>query len=112
MRARYLVAEPAAQRTRERDRIWAVSEDLLGVSNFEDISSDGSWRWIYIEAFGDVLASSARGNITLGIDIPADTWPVSVDLSELELALVSPPTRSNISAIGCRRWGDGAPRCK
>jgi PAS fold len=23
------------QRTRERDRIWAVSEDLLGVSNFE-----------------------------------------------------------------------------
>src|SRR5206468_4827643 len=24
-----------AQRTRERDRIWQVSEDLLGVSNFD-----------------------------------------------------------------------------
>ena len=33
------------QRTRERDRIWAVSEDLLGVSNFEDyfLSVNPAW---------------------------------------------------------------------
>ncbi len=33
------------QRTRERDRIWAVSEDLLGVSNFEGyfISVNPAW---------------------------------------------------------------------
>ena len=34
-----------AQRTRERDRIWAVSEDLLGVSNFDGyfLSVNPAW---------------------------------------------------------------------
>ena len=42
-----------------------------------------------IAAFRDVLASSARGKIDLVIDIPADIWPISVDVSEFELALVN-----------------------
>ena len=42
-----------------------------------------------IEAFRDVLASSARGNIELLINIATSTWPVAVDLHELELALVN-----------------------
>jgi len=42
-----------------------------------------------ITAFRDVLASSARGNIELRIDIPKDIWPISVDVSEFELALVN-----------------------
>jgi PAS domain S-box-containing protein len=37
--------EEVAQRTRERDRIWRVSEDLLGVSNFDGyfISVNPAW---------------------------------------------------------------------
>jgi PAS domain S-box-containing protein len=42
-----------------------------------------------LDAFRDVLESSARGNIGLTIDIAADSWPVSVDVPELELALVN-----------------------
>ena len=42
-----------------------------------------------LAAVRDVLASSARGNIELTIDIPPGTWPVAVDVAELELALVN-----------------------
>ena len=42
-----------------------------------------------LDAFRDVLESSARGNIALNIDIASDVWPVSVDVPELELALVN-----------------------
>jgi PAS domain S-box-containing protein len=42
-----------------------------------------------LDAFRDVLASSARGNIELTIDVAPNTWPVSVDVPELELALVN-----------------------
>ncbi len=34
-----------AQRTRERDRIWAVSEDLLGVSNFDGYFTSVNPAW-------------------------------------------------------------------
>ena len=42
-----------------------------------------------VRAFGDVLASSARGNIELRIDLPDDIWPIAIDISEFELALVN-----------------------
>ena len=42
-----------------------------------------------LAAVREVLASSARGNVELTIDIPAETWPVAVDVAELELALVN-----------------------
>jgi len=42
-----------------------------------------------VAAFHDVLAGSARGNIELRIDIPPDTWPISIDIPEFELALVN-----------------------
>jgi PAS domain S-box-containing protein len=42
-----------------------------------------------VAAFRDVLASSARGNIHLRVDIPADVWPISIDIPEFELALVN-----------------------
>jgi PAS domain S-box-containing protein len=42
-----------------------------------------------LDAFRDVLESSARGNIVLVIDVASDIWPVSVDVPELELALVN-----------------------
>jgi PAS domain S-box-containing protein len=42
-----------------------------------------------VEAMRDMLGSSLRGNISLVVDIPDDVWPVSVDVAELELALVN-----------------------
>ena len=42
-----------------------------------------------VAAFHGVLASSARGKINLRIEISQDAWPVSIDISEFELALVN-----------------------
>ena len=39
--------------------------------------------------FRDLLTSSARGDIKLLIDIPRSIWPVTVDIHELELALLN-----------------------
>lgn len=42
-----------------------------------------------VTAFRDVLSSSARGKIDLGIDISPNVWPVSIDIPEFELTLVN-----------------------
>jgi PAS domain S-box-containing protein len=42
-----------------------------------------------LEVIRDVLASSARGDINLDIDIAPDTWPIAIDVPEFELALVN-----------------------
>jgi PAS domain S-box-containing protein len=42
-----------------------------------------------IDAIRDVLAGSMHVNIQFQIDVPKSTWPVCVDKSELELALVN-----------------------
>ena len=40
-------------------------------------------------AFRDLLASSARGDIELLIDVGRNIWPVAVDVHELQLALIN-----------------------
>jgi two-component system NtrC family sensor kinase len=42
-----------------------------------------------VAAFRELLASSARGDIKLVVDIARNIWPVAVDVHELELALVN-----------------------
>ncbi len=42
-----------------------------------------------VEAIRDVISGTLRVNIELSTDIPQATWPVRVDKSELELALVN-----------------------
>jgi PAS domain S-box-containing protein len=42
-----------------------------------------------IDAFRNMLATSLGASVKLGTDIPADTWPVLIDASEFELALVN-----------------------
>ena len=42
-----------------------------------------------LQAARDLLTSSARGDIELRLDVPDDIWPVSVDVPELELAVVN-----------------------
>src|SRR5262249_34999189 len=42
-----------------------------------------------VQAIRDVLAGTMHVNIAFSIDVPADTWPVLVDKSALDLALVN-----------------------
>jgi PAS domain S-box-containing protein len=42
-----------------------------------------------IEAVHEMLIGSLRGNIALKQEIPAEVWPVEIDIAELELALVN-----------------------
>jgi PAS domain S-box-containing protein len=42
-----------------------------------------------VRAMRDVLAGSLHVNIEFSVDIPGNTWPVSVDKSELDLSLVN-----------------------
>jgi PAS domain S-box-containing protein len=42
-----------------------------------------------LAAIRDLLASSARGDIDLVIDVGRNVWPVAVDVHELELALIN-----------------------
>jgi PAS domain S-box-containing protein len=42
-----------------------------------------------VRAMRDVLADSLHVNIEFSVDIPDNTWPVSVDKSELDLSLVN-----------------------
>jgi PAS domain S-box-containing protein len=42
-----------------------------------------------LAAFRELLASSARGDIKLVIDVRRSVWPVAVDVHELELALIN-----------------------
>ena len=42
-----------------------------------------------VESVREMLVGSLRGNVQLKCDIPADVWPVEVDIAELELALVN-----------------------
>ncbi len=42
-----------------------------------------------ITAFEDMLASSVQGNVELHVGVSPEVWPISVDISEFELALVN-----------------------
>ena len=64
-----------------------------------------------LDAFRDVLESSARGNIVLLIDVASDIWPVSVDVPELELALVNIVRQCARRDPGRRRDRDRRREC-
>ena len=67
----------------------SLTRQLLAFSRRQTLKPTAIDLGQRLAAVRDVLASSARGNIELTIDIPAETWPVAVDIAELELALVN-----------------------
>jgi PAS domain S-box-containing protein len=88
------VGDPRARRAIEAIRLAAqrgesLTRQLLSFSRRQALNPTVVDLARRLAAFRDVLASSARGNVELAIDIPSDTWPVLVDVSELELALVN-----------------------
>jgi PAS domain S-box-containing protein len=40
-------------------------------------------------AFGDIMSTTAKGNINLDVVIPDDTWPVTIDVNEFEVAIIN-----------------------
>ena len=42
-----------------------------------------------MDAVRDVLNSGVGGSVSLHVDVPDDAWPVTVDVGELEIALVN-----------------------
>jgi PAS domain S-box-containing protein len=67
----------------------ALTRQLLTFSRRQPLAPRTIELGRTISSFREVLASSARDNIALCIDVPADTWPVAIDITEFELALVN-----------------------
>jgi PAS domain S-box-containing protein len=67
----------------------ALTRQLLTFSRRQRVNPESVNTRHSIESIREVLTSGLGSNITLRIDIPAQTWPVTVDVSEFEIALVN-----------------------
>jgi PAS domain S-box-containing protein len=67
----------------------SLTRQLLAFSRRQPINPIVTDLKERIEAVHEMLVGSLRGNIHLKCEIPADVWPVEVDIAELELALVN-----------------------
>jgi PAS domain S-box-containing protein len=67
----------------------SLTRQLLAFSRRQPINPVVTDLKERIDAVHEMLVGSLRGNVTLESEIPADTWPVEVDIAELELALVN-----------------------
>jgi PAS domain S-box-containing protein len=66
-----------------------LTRQLLGFSRRQPLNPSVIDLRRQLAAGRDLLASSVRGNIELAIDVSRGIWPVSVDVHELELALIN-----------------------
>lgn len=66
-----------------------LTRQLLSFSRRQSLNPTVARLHERLDAFRDVLQTSARGDIPLAAEVSPDIWPVSVDLPELELALVN-----------------------
>jgi PAS domain S-box-containing protein len=66
----------------------ALTRQLLSFSRRQAVNPTVTRIADRIEAVQPILASSV-GIVTLGIEIPADLWPVKVDTNEFDLALIN-----------------------
>jgi PAS domain S-box-containing protein len=67
----------------------SLTRQLLAFSRRQPINPVVTDLKERIEAVHEMLVGSLRGNVKLNAEIPADIWPVEVDIAELELALVN-----------------------
>jgi PAS domain S-box-containing protein len=66
-----------------------LTRQLLAFSRRQELKPTVIALRRHLAAFRGVLASSAPGDVRLGLAIPPETWPVAVDPAEFELALVN-----------------------
>src|SRR6266699_1471846 len=67
----------------------SLTRQLLSFSRRQPLNPVVTYLKERIDAVHEMLVGSLRGNIELKCDIPGDIWPVEIDVSELELALVN-----------------------
>ena len=67
----------------------SLTRQLLTFSRRQRVNPSAIALSEQIESFREVLASGVGGGERLGVHIPAATWPVKVDVSEFEIALVN-----------------------
>jgi CheY-like chemotaxis protein len=67
----------------------ALTRQLLTFSRRQRLSPEAIELASQLEAFRPVLTSGLGRNVRLDIILPADVWPVRVDVSEFEIALVN-----------------------
>ena len=72
-----------------RARGETLTRQLLAFSRRQSLNPTVISLRQRLAAFRDLLASSARGDIELVIDVGRNVWPVAVDVHELELALIN-----------------------
>ncbi|HMJ28970.1 MAG TPA: PAS domain S-box protein, partial [Xanthobacteraceae bacterium] len=67
----------------------SLTRQLLTFSRRQRVNPSAIALSEQIESFREVLASGVGGGERLAVHIPAATWPVKVDVSEFEIALVN-----------------------
>jgi signal transduction histidine kinase/ActR/RegA family two-component response regulator len=67
----------------------SLTRQLLGVARKQPLRSEtiGLARWM--AASRELLRASLGAKVELVVDVPADVWPILVDVAELELALIN-----------------------
>jgi PAS domain S-box-containing protein len=88
------VIDPAARRAVEAiesaaSRAENLTRQLLTFSRRQSLNPIVADLGERLAAFRDVLLSSLPGNVRLVINIERGTWPIAVDVPELELALLN-----------------------
>jgi CheY-like chemotaxis protein len=71
------------------ERGETLTRQLLAFSRRQSLNPTPIRVQERFQEFRDILVTSAREDIRLGIQIPPDTWTVAVDVSELQLAVVN-----------------------
>jgi PAS domain S-box-containing protein len=66
-----------------------LTRQLLSFSRRQRVRPEAINLQQRIEAIRDVLNSGIGGSVALAIDVSGETWPVTVDLGEFEVALVN-----------------------
>lgn len=67
----------------------ALTRQLLTFSRRQRVNPQAIEIGQRIDSIREVLGSGLGGNVRLTIDIPPGVWPITVDISELEIALVN-----------------------
>jgi PAS domain S-box-containing protein len=71
------------------NRAESLTRQLLTFSRRQSLNRTTVKLADCFEAMRDILATTAKGNVVLDIAIPDETWPVSIDLNEFEVAVIN-----------------------
>ena len=86
--------DPKATRAAQAIEIAAqrgatLTRQLLTFSRRQRVNPETIHLRQRVDADRDVLNSGVGGSVSLHVDVPDDAWPVTVDVGELEIALVN-----------------------